>query len=359
MANKLQDIFSNQMFGLNGTLQFKDAESRSKFDEALKKVWDGGESVAIDGVSQITTTYTSGNMQYPGMKTVHLDHVMVGPAMESVVLPIPTACGEKDVPFSRYETKNHYILETGKASLVHFKIVVEKQTHLATITPKLQLSNVDNVLEAQEQAITALGLLKATLPPVDEQAEKNPKTPARNVLRSYENLISFFEKLHALETELSVAFNPSQIENLDEDIQTAAELSLLLIEKKILRLNGKLTSPESTELVIEPEKNAPLSKLKKGSEIALTFVRKVCYSLCGQQISLYTANLLVNAILEKKVEQENGNLKLLYGDTDSKPMYITFTAFKTEEEANQEVKNILPSGKSYRDALTVEAYLQK
>lgn len=44
--------------------------------------------------------------------------------------------------------------------------------------------------------------------------------------------------------------------------------------------------------------------------------------------------------------------KIYYGDVDSNPMYISYRAFKTEEEASQELKTILEREESYAKALT-------
>ena len=45
--------------------------------------------------------------------------------------------------------------------------------------------------------------------------------------------------------------------------------------------------------------------------------------------------------------------------TDSKPMYISFSAFKTKEEAEQEGDNILQHDEVYINALTSNAYINQ
>ena len=58
-------------------------------------------------------------------------------------------------------------------------------------------------------------------------------------------------------------------------------------------------------------------------------------------------------------ECDDGTVKILYGDTDSKPMYISFSAFKTKEEAEQEGDNILQHDEVYINALTSNAYINQ
>ena len=62
---------------------------------------------------------------------------------------------------------------------------------------------------------------------------------------------------------------------------------------------------------------------------------------------------------EKTSECDDGTVKILYGDTDSKPMYISFSAFKTKEEAEQEGDNILQHDEVYINALTSNAYINQ
>ena len=76
-------------------------------------------------------------------------------------------------------------------------------------------------------------------------------------------------------------------------------------------------------------------------------------------VTLHTANLLVNALVKDIQECDDGTVKILYGDTDSKPMYISFSAFKTKEEAEQEGDNILQHDEVYINALTSNAYINQ
>ena len=48
---------------------------------------------------------------------------------------------------------------------------------------------------------------------------------------------------------------------------------------------------------------------------------------------------------------------IMYGDTDSAPMYIAFSAFRTEEEAKQEADNLLQCKESYAKALIIDEYI--
>ena len=47
---------------------------------------------------------------------------------------------------------------------------------------------------------------------------------------------------------------------------------------------------------------------------------------------------LTNAIVKEIIELENGTTKISYGEEDSRPMFISYKGFKTEKEAENEIK---------------------
>lgn len=123
-----------------------------------------------------------------------------------------------------------------------------------------------------------------------------------------------------------------------DEQQDIDELYLLLLEKQVVRLNTKLTSTDSTSVAIN-HTDTPLSI---GGKIELTFLGTIEFNFLKQTVTLHTANLLVNALVKDIQECDDGTVKILYGDTDSKPMYITFSAFETKDEAaEEEAGNIL------------------
>lgn len=136
------------------------------------------------------------------------------------------------------------------------------------------------------------------------------------------------------------------------------ELYLLLIEKKIVRMDAKLTSTDSTGITLASKERA----LEIGQAIDLTFTGDITYSIYEQNITIYTANLLSNAKIKEISETENGEVRILYDDTDSMPMYISCTGHKTSNEAKEESSLIMRDKErtqKYREALTVSEYYRQ
>ena len=100
-----------------------------------------------------------------------------------------------------------------------------------------------------------------------------------------------------------------------------------------------------------------MKEIEIGSKLELTFSSKAEFRLYGQTIMLYTANILSNAVVKNVEQTTDGKVKILYHDTDSEPMYISYTAFKSEEERESELKVIMEHREKYVNAPTVAEYM--
>ncbi|KUO78068.1 MAG: hypothetical protein APF81_25720 [Desulfosporosinus sp. BRH_c37] len=353
MSNKLKDIFSNKMFDLGGNLHFQDSESYKKFLEALQIVQNEGREVEVKGVSSLTTKVRDGEMEYPFLEQKGLTQLIIAPSTEDVPFVLNTEYGEKTVLFKRYQTTNEIILETDRNEVVYFKIVFIKNTSDVTFTYRTQPHLAKTVKDIVENYNTAIALLDTIFLYKDNQDLSDGYKPIYNTRESILGLESFFKRLYLLEQELELSFQPMQINDTENDEGELEELYLLLIEKKVIRLNAKLNATESTGMTME----SGAHKLEVGSKIDLTFLGESEYTIYGQKISVHTANLLSNAIIKVVKEGEDGTIKVLYGDTDNRPMYISYTGFKTIDEAKQEIKTIMEHKEKYIEALTLNEYM--
>ena len=166
---------------------------------------------------------------------------------------------------------------------------------------------------------------------------------------------SIAKKLDYLEKELEIVFNPAKLTSDRESEMDLEELYLVLKEKKAIRLNRKLTATEDTQMTI----SQPVGNVKIGSVLDITFLSDIKYTLWGYNITLYTSNLLSNAIVKEIKKTENDETKIIYGDEDSRPMYIFYRGFKTEDEAREEVKNIMNHKNMYVEARTASDYINE
>lgn len=355
MSNKLKDVFSNKMFEMGGNLSFLNQEAHNKFLEALEIVYDEGRTVKVDGVSAISTYVKDGNMIYPLMVESIPTELVVGPSVESIFIRIDTVCGKKSIKLQRYQTKSNIVLESIENAIVFLKFVFEKDRHQVQFTYRKQVQFAKKVKDVAESYCIAMGILNYFFIPYNEQDAFDNMDSLHMLKQAFQMAYSFWNKLSLIEEELALSFLPEKIDSIEENMRDVEELYLLLIEKKVVRMDAKLTSTDSTGITLATKEQA----LEIGQAIDLTFTGDISYSIYEQNITIYTANLLSNAKIKEISETENGEARILYDDTDSMPMYISCTGHKTSNEAKEESSLIMRDKertKKYREALTVNEY---
>ena len=216
--------------------------------------------------------------------------------------------------------------------------------------------NAKNIREIADSFSVAEALLTYLYSHDDNTPVENGKVSLSDVKRYFHCYESFLRCLNAIESKLSISIPPILLNDLPrEEQQDIDELYLLLCEKKVVRLNAKLTSTDSMSVDMKYTE----TPLTIGSKIVLTFLSGIKFNFLKQAITLHTANLLINAIVKDIQKSDDGTVQILYGDTDSKPMYISFSAFETVEEAKHEENTILQHDEIYVNALTSNAYINQ
>lgn len=223
-----------------------------------------------------------------------------------------------------------------------------------TLNFKVQFEKAKSIREVADSFSIAAALLAHLYNREDNIPSEDGNISLSDIKEYFRRYKSFFNRLSAIESKLAISISPGLLNALSlEEQQDIDELYLLLCEKKVVRLSAKLTSTSSTAVTMN---NAEAS-LSIGDKIALTFIGSIEFSFLKQSVTLHTANLLINALVKDIQKCDDGTVRVLYGDTDSKPMYISFSAFQTSEEAKQESETIMQHESIYVNALTSNAYI--
>lgn len=365
MANKLRDIFSNKNIEMIGILKFENKEVSNKFIEDFNLVYDEGCTVEVEGVSSISTNIKCGDISYPHIVEVKPINLTINPSIRPISIVINTKFGEKNIKLDRYYDGNDIIIQTLKNEIVFLKFIFDKNenNHYVKFTYKIQMNfakEIEDVIESYDKAI---GILKYIFN-LDNCTEKdnNNLDFVSKVIQYFKISYLFWNKLKLIENKLTenkskVKFDPSKIGNMDENILDVEELYLFLIENKPLRMNYKFKLNSSGTISGRNEEY-----LKIGKEVNVNFVSKIEYFICEQKIIVHTANFVGNAKIKKIEENESGETKILYGDTDSEPMYISCTGYLTYEEAKMENELFVKDKefiKKYKETWTVDEYYKQ
>ena len=358
MPNKVRDIFSDEKFNISSTLHFSDTEACKNFLSALETVYNEGRVVLVEGVTSIAGAVGHMGSNFPLEEHADIGGFLVGPVTEPIPVTLSVNGEEKTITMLRSQTKEKVVLRSQPNSIVVFEFTCPNSKNVCTVSYnyKVQFENAKNV----EEVADSFSIADAILTSLNGQ-EKNTPTENSNVsisdVREYFRFYkTFFKHLSAIESKLAISISPSMLNELPcEEQRDIDELYLLLCDKKVVRSNAKLISIDSSEEPINLEKT-PLSI---GQKIALTFLHNIEFKFLGQTVILYTANLLINAFVKDIQKNDDGTLKILYGDTDSKPMYISFSAFETIEEAKQELDAISQRIGIYTNAQTSNTYINQ
>lgn len=353
MSNKLKSIFSDEEIVFNGELTFKDKESHDQFMNAIERVYEEGKTLSVDGVQSIKTEIRTGDKSYATEEHKMLDHVVIAPSKEDVPLEVETEFGKKEMHFKRYAVNKGVVLETDENAVVYLKLFFESLTENTTMSYRVHVENAKSVSELIEEYAKIVAFYNKIFRK-DIQKMKGGAA-VENIKLFFSEMLNRYKKLRFLEKEFDIQFDPKDLVQNEDCWLDVEELYLLLQEKKVVRLNAKLTETQTTSMTINQHKEL----INEGAALQVTFISKVTYLIWEKRITLYSANLLSNAIVKETHTLPNDEVKILYGEEDSRPMYISFRAFSVEEDAKKEMEQIMNHKEEYVDALTTIEYLKK
>ncbi len=353
MGNKLRNVFSNKEVTINAKINFKDNESYNVFLEALNKVEEDGVLVKVDGIESVETIIKRGDAIYPVNEHEHISDFIVAPSKEKVSFELDTIYGKKVLDFERIRVKKGVVLQTSESSVVFLKFLFENQTEKSKISYRAQPEKAKSIKELIESYSIVLALFEKLFSQDFTKIEDG--ITIKSMKEYFERAIEGYKKLEFVENEFGVSFTPCELTQNEECWLDLEELYLTLKKDMVFRLNAKVDESETNGMHV----NQSEENLKIGSELDITFLTKVDYSLWTNTITLHAACLLSNAIIKKINHISKDEIKILYGSEDSRPMYISYKGFKTEEEAQKEMSSIIEHKHEYEEALTVREYVNK
>ena len=103
---------------------------------------------------------------------------------------------------------------------------------------------------------------------------------------------------------------------------------------------------------------SPLSEIQIGQALDITFQNTAEYIIFDHPFKLYTASLLSNAVVRKIEQISDSQVKILYGNVEDNPMFISYTGFMTKQEAIDEMGHIMEYKKNIQKPLNWARFLR-
>lgn len=352
MPNLLKSVFSKDEVRYQGTIHFENPEARKQFEEALETVYKEGKTVAVEGVDSVTTKAASGDISYPLDTHDHICKLIVGPSVERVPIEVETDGIRKDVTLIQKRLRESIVLETEPEAVISLSFSFPRDgVHNASITFAKHFERAKTVKDVSEGLKNSAALLLKFFEKGQGSTNDGTILTLSDVVNHFKTLGNLCDRLSSIEERLSIHLSPEALISISkEDVSIINDLFILVCEEKALRTNMKLTSTDSARIVINEE---PIL----GRELFIRFTGTIEYDLFGEAIKLFSVCAAVNAVVKEIIPAED-TVRVLYGDSDSKPMYISMKAFKTEEEARQEASQITSHKMDYINAKTAWEYLK-
>lgn len=352
-VNKLNKLFSNEGNRYKISVQFPSNSEMKKFIEAIESVKKNGEEARVNGIENWDACYAEGDSEYPLTGKNSTADIIISPV--KVPIKVKTEFGESVLEFCTRRLGKETILENNKNNIFYFnlKYSVDKQT--LNFYYKFQPELAETVREVVEECSKAIAFLEMLTPSEDERLSKGDESDFFDTVMTFEQFKDYFNRVLLIEEELEISFDLKNIQDEKNDEIIIHIVYILLIEKGIIKSHGKLEDAKTSEIQVESKKE----ELQEGTEVNLTFYDNHIYTVYGNEITLYFSNLLSNAIIKEILPEENGKITILYGDTDSKPIYVSYRGFKTSREAHLEMRKIMEHKKDYEEALTLGEYLDR
>ena len=356
MANKIKSIFTDEMVSVEGKMRFKNKKAYNTFIAKLEKAYSEGSSERIDGVTSISTSIKQNGSKFPFDESFLPSFVIITPTVESFSIPLLVNNQKKEINLFRSKSKEAVTVRTKKDAIVYLQFVFSKRENKQTVKYDVQIENAKSIEEIVESYYLAEALFETLFVPEKQPNENKNSITVYDIKRYFHTQARFYERLVAITKEFDLKIQASSLKALTiEEQQVVDELYLLIVDKKTVKLNGKLMNDDTSSITI----NNDSAKIEIGKSLDLAFTGTRDYSFLEQTLRIYTANLLTNMIVKEIKKEEDGTTKVLYGDTDSKPMFISYSAYKTQADAVNERNIIHKHVDTYLNAEYSSVYIQK
>ena len=366
MANKLQKLFSNKDLSLSLNFSFDNEATRQSFISAIKKATEEGITIRPEGTVTVNSAIRNEKSIFYTSGSNKLTQIEISPSKEEFSLDIPTELGSFKLMMKKYYTTTHMFLETPENAVVYIKtsfLKPEKQSQesslpAATLTYRVQPENASSIQELIEKYSVALSFIQGLFGTTATFQSAEEHDQYMQMQNFFSISILRFQKLMFIQQNFHVEFSPDRLKRTPEDWQYVEELYYLLKVKKALRLNAKVNEQNINNDICGNLTASTFSEIHIGQTLDITFQSTAEYIIFDHPFKLYTANLLSNAVVRNIEQISDTQVKILYGNAEDNPMFISYTGFITEKEAIDEMRHIMEHKEKYTEAVGLSESLE-
>lgn len=331
MGNKLKELFSDQEM-YDAKIEFDDATKYEEFCQALKRVSSEGTVEQIDGVKAVTTKAIDGNNSYLENNESLVSNMVIGLCPRKISIPVEID-GEKIAYYmNAFDIDNGIKLRSLESEIIEFKADYDKNKGKINFTYLTHMDMAKSILELINAYSKFCALLKVLF--------KGDIKPAESIIESLTISIRHFKMLLELEKTIGITIKPQNIAKETNANWMIEKIYFLLVKHEKIRDNEKLNSIDAVETGDETV----------GTELLASFIKTMDCEIFEETFTMYTVNCIFNAVISEIQVKDDGTKKIMFSDTESKPMYRVFSGFINEKDALIEQGALLENVNSYKNA---------
>lgn len=359
MGNKLRDIFKTEDSVFKGTFSFADNDAYKRFIEGMRKVQEEGGSVHVGNGVSIDSYLTNGKSESEkyNRHEGEIQDLSIFAEKKPFSIDVEINHQKREVKCQCTRVDSGLIIFAPEKSVIDFKIRYnhDKKTLNLSVTPRLEnAKSSEDVIDGYKIVETVFKrFVSYDTDSLDVSLKKEHQEQIASLFKRIAQEKRIFEVIYLIEQKLNLKFDITKFAQDPEYLKDVEEMYFVLFKKFPIRLNAKVNSSDTKGInIIQADKDIEI-----GSSINITFGSDIIFNICGTEIKLFTANIICNAFVKEVLQQKDGHTKIIFGDNDVCPMFISYRVYMTEEEALNEANSMMQHKEEYMNAKTVYEYL--
>lgn len=359
MGKKLKGIFSKEKPTDVSTIEFHDQDEERRFHEDVIKLLRDGESFTLKTTVPILKGLQLNDYFYPNKKE-QFSSINVKPKREKKKIYLKLDGIEKLINYNLTATILGAVIEASFESMIDIRIQLKVDESsikrgMAQCRYKWNYSNKNapnvaaSILAFKEVKEFIIKLFYHE----DQNDDQKNFQSVINMCKKFDfniDILTCYSKVIStmnLEDHVS-GLNLSEYEH----VKGVEYLYRLFVEKKPIKIYQKIDKLHGTKRLDERSINT-----LEGMDAFIRGTQKKYFNFLGDPITFYICYQQFNARIQKIENDLEKNESIIYvSDTDVRPMFVSYKAYLTKEEADAESNNLQANRDEYYKALTLEEY---
>lgn len=331
MGNKLRSMLNHKDENYTLTVHFKNEKEKNEFLDVIEYIDTYGEPRKVSFSPSIDITKNINESQYLLEKNKTIEKVMLTPVCDMISLKLDLDGHADKIDFIRIVSKKFVRLKSKNMSLFKINIEFALEEYKMRLTYKYELLDdvtLQNLVYESKKFVALLEVL------LKKGFQSEQLLEIRKLFKQSSNYYQRIKELlnvFSIETDSKTAINESNLNFVIE------EMYLLLVQKKIVKKNDKLNYI-STADVESPQ---------VGQELFASYIDKCVFSFANQNRNFYIVKCVFGARIKSIEESEAGKKLIYFEEKKDKPMFMSYSAYLTEEEAQFEIEHIIDKHEEY------------